>query len=118
MSSAQVLYGFPNRTVLAAYKPGIQAARNGRVIGAFDNGPAIGKERDFIRIAPELQHKRIVLDLAMMSQTAGHLGKVHGTAALMDPHGISSAKRDLRAALTRQMDELMLRARLAFSSRT
>ena len=50
--------------VLAAYIAGVEAARNRRVGGAFDDGAAVGKEGNLIGLLPELQHEGVVADLA------------------------------------------------------
>src|ERR1700743_383284 len=101
----------------ATYKSRVQAARHRRVIGAFDNGAAIGKECHFIRFSPELEHKGVVLYRSVRAQLAGHLGKIDRPVAFMDLHRISAAQSNLRTALTRQVNELMLFARLAFGAR-
>src|SRR5579864_8578656 len=92
---------------LTAYKTGIQAARYCRIIRAFDDGPAVGKKGHLVRIAPEFQHESIVFDRAMCAEPRGHLGKIDGAMTFVDLNRVPAAQRNLRAALTRQMNEFM-----------
>jgi hypothetical protein len=97
----------------ATHKAGIQAARHGSVVGAFDNGPAIGKEGHLIGIAPELEYKGVMFHRAVRAQLSGHLGKIHWAVALMNLNRVSAAQSNLRPMLTCQVDEFMFLASLA-----
>src|SRR5262245_48127719 len=90
----------------ASHEPCVQAAGYGRVVRALDDGPAVGKERHLVRIAPELEHKSVMLHRAVGDQPGGHLGKVYRTRALMDLHRVSPAQRDLRAAFAGEVGKL------------
>ena len=54
--------------ISATHKTGVQAARDGRVIGPFDDGPPIGEKSHFIGFTPEFQYKSVVLDRAVRAQ--------------------------------------------------
>src|SRR5438477_12217128 len=57
-------------------KSRVKAAGLGGVAGAFDDGATIGKESQFIRIAPELEHELIMADAAVRVELAAHLAKI------------------------------------------
>ena len=95
----------------------VQAARDGGVAGSLDDGPAVWKKGHLIRITPELQHESIVLDSAVCPQPSRHFSEIHGPVALVDLYRVPAAQGDLRPALTRQMNEFPLLARLAAGAR-
>lgn len=53
---------------LASDESCVQAARHSGIVSAFDDGAAIREKRHFIWIAPELEHKGIMLDRAVGAQ--------------------------------------------------
>src|SRR5689334_18928287 len=104
-------------TISATHKARIQAARDGRVIGSFDDGPPIGEKSHFIGFTPEFQDKSVVLDRAVRAQPSRHLGKVHWAVPLMDLNRVPAAQGDLWPALSCQMDKFTLFAGLAAGTR-
>src|SRR6202034_3031913 len=96
---------------LASYITCIQAAREGRVGGAFDDGATIGKQRHLVGVVPEFQDEVVVTDCAVGLEATVQLGEVNGPLALMDLHGIPAAQGDVRAAFAGQLDEIALTAR-------
>jgi hypothetical protein len=103
--------------MLAAHKTGVEATSYGRVGGAFDNGATIGKQRQFVGIAPEFEDEVIVADRAVGLQPPIHLGVVDGTLALMNLYGISAAKRDVRPPFAGEVDKIAFTAGAAARAR-
>src|ERR1700690_2956538 len=96
-----------------AHIASVQTAGNGRFRGAFDDGAAIGKEGDFIGLAPELQHKVIMSNIAMWLKAGADLRKVDWPFPLMNLHGVPAAQRNVRPPFPRKMDKVTLVAHSA-----
>src|SRR6202521_5724294 len=90
----------------AAYISRIQTARHSRVGRPLDDRPAVGKQRHFVRLAPELQHKLVVADVAVRLKAVAQFYKVHRSLPLMDLHGVPATQRDMRPPFTRQMNKV------------
>src|SRR5262249_28896777 len=103
---------------LVAHESGVQTSCHGGVRGALDDGPAVGEQRDLVRLAPELQDKVVMLDGAVGLEAPAHLRKIHRPVLLVDLHRVSAAQRNLRPALSGQVDKLMLAADLAAGAGT
>src|ERR1700680_3631454 len=88
---------------LTAHKSRVQTARSSRVGRALDNRPTVGKQRHFVRLAPELQHNRVVTNVAVRLKAVAQLHKVHRPLTLVNLHGIPATQRDVRPPFTRQM---------------
>src|SRR3984957_1665116 len=95
---------------LTSYVSRIEAARDGCVGGAFDDGAAVREKRHLVWILPELQNEGIVADCAVRWEAAVHFGEVDRALALMDLHRISAAEGDVRAAFSGKMDEVAFAA--------
>src|SRR5207244_464596 len=70
----------------------------------------VGKERDFVRLVPELQHKIIVADGPMGLQALSHFSEAERTLALVNLDGVASAERDVGVAFSRKMHEVVFAA--------
>src|SRR5256885_9402418 len=95
-----------HRLKLASHKPRVQAAGDTLVGGAFDDGPAVGEEGDFVGGAPEFQDEIVVLYLAVGSEPGGHFCEIYGAVALVDLDGVAATERDLGAAFSGEIDKL------------
>ena len=102
---------------LRPHESGVQAARDGGVGGALDDGAAVGEERQFVGVAPELEHELVVADGAVRLQARGDFVEVNWTLALVDLHGVAPAERDVRASFAGQVNEVALSAGAAILTR-
>ena len=76
---------------LCTDKSGIQTACDGSIGCAFDDGAAVRKERQFVGLAPEFQHKVVVPDLSVRLQAERHFAEVHRALSLVNLDRIASA---------------------------
>ena len=95
---------------LAADETGVEAAGNGGIGGAFDDGAAVGEEGHLVGGVPEFQDEVIVADRAVGLKAEAHLCEVDRALALMDLHGIPAAQRDVRTSLPGKMNEISFAA--------
>src|SRR5580658_5081534 len=102
---------------LTPYISCVEAARDGSVGGAFDDGAAVGEEGHFVGVVPEFQDEVVVADPAVGLETAVHFGEVDGALAFMDLHGIPATKGDVRTAFAGEMDEVAVAAGAAVGTR-
>src|SRR3954468_18268415 len=102
---------------LGTDEAGVEAAGHGGVGGAFDDGSSVGGQRQFVRLAEELQDKVVVAPLAVRREPRLHLAEIYRAAALVDLHGVPSAKSDLRPGVSGEMDEIAKLAGLAIRAR-
>src|SRR5579885_2349393 len=96
--------------MLAADETCVQTACDCDVGGAFDDRPAVGKERNLIRFFLELQSKVAVTDTAVRLKPLAYVSKIDRPIVLMDLNGISPAQCDVRPAGPGQMLETPLPA--------
>src|SRR5438128_1856807 len=80
-------------------KPRVEAAGLGRVASALDDGAAIGKQRQLVGIAPELEHGLIVADAAMGIEFAAHLAEIHRAMRFVNLHRVAPTKQRDRSAI-------------------
>src|SRR5260370_9533404 len=78
---------------LTAHVPRIQTARDSRVGRSLDDRPAVGKQRHFIRLAPELQHKLVMPALALRPKAGAQLHKVAPPPPLPQLHRVPPPQR-------------------------
>src|ERR1700691_2567316 len=95
---------------LTSHVARVQAARDGGVGGAFDDGAAVGEEGHFVGVVPEFQDEVVVPDFAVGLEAAVHFGEVDGALAFMYLHGIPAAEGDVRAAFAGEMNEVAVAA--------
>src|SRR5258706_16466327 len=100
----------PRLADLATDVAGVETAGDRGIGGAFDDGAAVGKQRHLIGIAPKLQDKLIVSDIAERGQTGGDFGEVDGGLAFVNLHRISAAEGDVGSALSLQVYEFAFSA--------
>src|ERR1035438_7287729 len=81
---------------LAADETGVQTTCNGRVGRPFYDGPAVGKERHLVGVAPEFQHKFVVANSAVRLKAGAEVGEVHWAMALVNLHGVPATERNVR----------------------
>src|SRR5215470_3759645 len=98
-------------------KPGIEAARNAGIGGAFDDRATIGEEGHLVGIAPESEDEVVVSHRAVRGEALIHFAKVDRPVALVDLHGVATAKCDVRASFAGEMDEVSLSAGAAARAR-
>src|SRR5215469_6951671 len=97
-----------NRRGLRADVAGIEAARHARVGRAFDDGPAVRKERHFVWLVPELENEIVVTHGAEGLQAAAELAEIYRTVPFVDLHRVSAAKGDMRPAFALEVNEIVL----------
>src|SRR5258708_21520491 len=97
-------------TILPSSFPRVQAARNRRICGPFDDGATVGEEGHLVGVATELQDEVVMADCAVRLESAIEFDEVDWALPLMDLHGISAAQGDVRAALSSKMNEVAFAA--------
>src|SRR5581483_8947096 len=93
-----------------SYVSGIQAAGDGGVRGALDDGAAVGEESQLVGFTPEFQNEVIVPDSAVRSQAQLHFREVDRAVAFVNLDGVPAAQGDVRAAFASEMDEVVFAA--------
>src|SRR4051812_19014871 len=93
---------------LISHETRIKTARNGRVSGALDDGPTIGKKGDLIIAGPEFQDKVRMPHLAVRMQRAAQRREIHRALLFMNLNRVPSAQRDARSPLATKMHKLAL----------
>jgi len=101
------------RRYLTSYVSGVQAAGQGRVRCALDDGPSVGEERHLIGLGPELQDEIVMPHRAVGLEPGAYFQEINRPVALVDLHRVSSAQRNVRAAFAGQMNKVMLAADMA-----
>ena len=89
-----------------AHIPRVQAPGDGRVGGPFDDRAAVGKQRHLVRFVPELEDELVVTHHPVRLESGLHLDEIDGTLLFVDLYGISTAHRDVRTPLTRQVNKI------------
>src|SRR6516225_3915497 len=70
----------------------IERPRLADVVGALDDGAAVGEHRELVAVDGEPEHERVVPDLAERGQSPRHLGEVERLGATRgDLDGIPAA---------------------------
>ena len=64
------------RLLLGPDIAGIETSGHGRIGGAFNDGAAVGKQRQLIGFAPELENKVTMADGAMRPQALAQGGQI------------------------------------------
>src|SRR6476660_9483561 len=105
------------RRYLTSYVSGVQAAGQGRVRCALDDGPSVGEERHFIGLGPELQDEIVMPHRAVGLEPGAYFQKIDRPVALVDLHRVSSTQRYVGAAFAGQMKNVMLAADTASRAR-
>src|SRR5690242_965874 len=87
----------------------VESARHGGVLCAFQNGPAIGKDRHFIRRDAKANQEIVLSNvLNHRLQAKREFRKVKGAAPLVNLHRITPTERDVRLSLPSQIGVIVL----------
>ena len=78
----------------------VQAASDADICGAFDNRPAVGKDRHFVWIREEPQGKFVCAYVAERLQLRRNFGRSRGRDSFMNLHRIPAAQADRRPFAT------------------
>src|ERR1700685_3571122 len=80
------------RLLLGPDEAGVETSGHCRIGGAFNNRPAVRKQRQLIGVAPELEYKVIMADRPMRAQAFAYLGQVQRAATFMDLDGVAATQ--------------------------
>src|SRR2546423_15673836 len=84
---------WPLTTVLSADVARVQAARDGRIVGAANDAAGVAEDRDVVAVHAKTQQKVIVSYITGGLEACGELREVHaGRARSPDLHGVAPAQ--------------------------
>ena len=94
------------RSILGADVAGVEAAGDADILGAFDDGAAIGEQGEFVGIEEEAKGELVAADGAEGGEAFGEGGEVERAVAFVDLDGVASAEADGGATGAVEIDEL------------